>query len=448
MKKPTGHFLKFFIFLAVSLSALTACDTEYDPHYWGKTFDYSDGTQSVYAAKPTHDGGYIVTGTVSINRGDQMDMGDIWAARLNSEGNLLWQRVISGSALEIGIDGMDVIPTDNGEFIISCRSNSFDSVYSPWILKLDENGNILWQKNYSNGEYTTAKSMIKTADGGCLLLAGASSTAELIKLASDGSIQWSRACIYQDGTVFQDIESVALTPDGGYIISGAICPTEPEGTNNIYRDAVIIKLDAEGNMEWKKEISGYQVFNSINAIRPVTGGYIGVGSTSVPGSVGNRDFFLISFDSEGEVLWQKKFDLNGSGEDEFTSLVIAEDGTCLAAGNTDGYDAGDIVITCFNTDGSAAWTKIYDAERCTAEEIQATVRGYLIGGYNGLGLLMSIDENGEIPNAGNRIFSVTPSFTETDFISYDRAMTVESKTRTVTDTDAVTKNISLSIENL
>ncbi len=464
MNKPAGLFSRIaLLYFSVVLLAFSACDTQHDPNYWAKTFNYSDGIESAYAMKPSTDGGYILSGTVSINRGTQMDMGDIWAAKLNSEGNVEWQKVYSGPGVEIGIDGMDILLAGDGGYIISCRSRSFDTVYSPWIIKLNSSGAIQWQKNYSDGKYSTAKSMTAAPDGGYVLLIGASNEltdpgtgenttvaneAELMKIDTAGNIQWLKGYSYSDGTVFQDIESVDAAPDGGYIITGAVAPSEPEGTNNIYRDALIIKTDSEGNLLWKSEISGFRVFNSINSVKAVSDGYIGVGSTSVPESIGNRDFFMVKFDLDGNILWQKKFDVNNSDQDEFASLELDNDGNCIAAGSTDGYDAGDIAVTLFNTEGGILWTKIYDAERCDAMEIHQTARGYAVAGYNGLGLLISFDDNGDIPYAENRIRSISPTLHNTDFSILDRPISDSTSSRTVTETSAILKNLSLTVEDL
>jgi|GEM_PF-2777930 len=463
MNNKGKSFFSFTMILAATLLlTLSACDAERDPNYWAKTYDFTEGTQMSQSMKPTADGGYIIAGTVSINRFEEMDMGDIWAAKLSPEGQIEWQKTYSGSHVEIGIDGMDVVLSNDNGYLLSCRSNSFNEEFSPWLVKIDSSGNIQWEKTYSDGNYTTAKSTLSTPDGGYIMLLGASNSfineesgneesttneAQLMKLDNSGAVQWTKSYLFTDGTEFQDIESVTPAGDGGYIITGAVVPVEPGDTNKIYRDALIMRVDSSGSLIWKKEVSGYRVFNSFNAATAVSDGIIAAGSTSVPESIGNRDFFMAKFSFSGELIWQKKFDINNSEDDEFTS-IDAFGSSFIAAGNTSGYDPSDIIAGTFSAEGTLQWMKAYDAERAKAGEVYQTATGYGIVGYNGLGLLISVKADGTIPYGEKRIRTITPSFKNTAFVLYDRAITEGTASRTVTSTSAVIKNLTLSVEDL
>ncbi len=460
--KRKSFFSLTMIIAAAILLTLSACDAERDPNYWAKTYEFTEGTQMSQSMKPTADGGYIIAGTVSINRFAEMDMGDIWVAKLNSEGQVEWQKTYSGSHIEIGIDGMDVIIAGDGGYLLSCRSNSFNEEFSPWLVKIDSSGNIQWEQTYSDGNYSTTKSTIATSDGGYAMLIGASNTitdpetneevmatneVQLMKLAGNGAVQWIKSYLFNDGTEFQDIEALCPAGDGGYIITGAIVPVEAEGTNDIYRDALIMRVDASGALVWKKEISGYKVFNSFNTVATVNDGIIAAGSTSVPESIGNRDFFMAKFSFNGELIWQKKFDINNSEDDEFTS-IDASGSSFIAAGTTSGYDPSDVLAGTFSASGNLQWMKAYDAERAEAKEVYQTAMGYGIVGYNGLGLLISVKTDGTIPYGEKRIRTITPSFQNTAFVLYDRAVTEGTASRTVTSTSAAIKNLTLSVEDL
>jgi len=118
--------------LMFGAAAMTACDDGGDPNFWGKTYDYTDAGQEILAMAPVS-GGYVVAGTVSVYAGGMSDMGDLWIAKLDSEGQVEWQNIIHGAKMEIGIDNMSVIQTADGGYAVTCRSNSFTDDFAPLV---------------------------------------------------------------------------------------------------------------------------------------------------------------------------------------------------------------------------------------------------------------------------------------------------------------------------
>ncbi|HII67715.1 MAG TPA: hypothetical protein HA302_06895, partial [Thermococcaceae archaeon] len=83
--------------------------------------------------------------------------GDVWVLRLDAEGNLKWQKTYGGSYL----DGANtVILTENGDIIVAGATASFGTgtpdYPNAWVLRLDENGNVKWQKAYGGSDLDVA----------------------------------------------------------------------------------------------------------------------------------------------------------------------------------------------------------------------------------------------------------------------------------------------------
>ena len=383
------------------------------------------------------DGGYVIAGTVTINSGSLMDLGDLWAAKLDSEGRVEWQKVFSGSKVEIGIDGMSVIRTSDGGYALSCRSNSFTGEFSAWVLRLDGSGNVLWQKVYEQSVFHTHAAVLReTQDGGLALL-----SSELIRMDASGNVLWTRSYAYAEGGDFE-LMSMETAADGGFILAGRLVDAHYIG----YFDGIVMKTDASGNPVWKVEMGSDRVFTEINAVRQVSDGYVAVGASGTAGSMA-RDFLIVKLSPSGALLWQKRFDLKGDAE-EFRSVDTASDGSVVAAGHTNGYDAGDIILAKFRTDGTAEWIKKYDAERCEAREVRRTVAGYAVGGSNGLGLLISVDPSGAIPNAGSRIQTLNPSLVSTAMVTGSKPLVLENSTVVAGATQAVLKTLALTVKDL
>lgn len=426
-----------FALLAAAVSFFGACYEQGDPDFWGKTYDYADSNQEIFAMSPASDGGYVVAGTVTVYAGEMTDFGDLWIAKLDSGGQVRWQHIIHGAKVEISIDNMSVIQTEDGGYAVTCRSNSSGDDFAPQVVRLDASGNILWQRAYPQSVFHTHVTLLRqTSEGGFLLL-----SSQLTKLDADGNVQWTQAYGYAGGGDFE-LMAFDIAPDGGCVMAGRLVDSHYMG----YFDGIVMKVDANGNVQWNTEFGNAGIFTELYAVRAVQGGYLAAGSVSPAGSMA-RDFLVMMFDTQGNILWKKRFDLKGDGE-EMRSIDIAHDGACVVAGSTNGYDSSDIVIAKIKLTGAVDWIKKYDAEASVAREIRRTPLGYAVAGYNGLGLLVSVDKNGAIPNAGSRIQAMTPSVTNAAFSSGKKVIVTENPTISAVTTGMQIRDLGLTVKDL
>src|SRR5262245_2443367 len=99
--------------------------------------------------------------------------------------------------------------------------------------------------------------------------------------------------------------TVAQTADGGYIMSGNSESTNGDVTGNHGAlDAWLVKLDAQGAMDWQKTYGGSDT-EFVYSIKPTPdGGYIFAGQTSsndgdVSGNHGDFDFWVVKLAANG-----------------------------------------------------------------------------------------------------------------------------------------------------
>ncbi len=132
----------------------------------------------------TPDGGYIIGGISDSGiYGDKTEKSigstDYWIVKINSTGSVLWQNTIGGT----GSDVLNELAlTSDGGFIASGFSQSGISgdkiekigYFDAWILKLDADGIIIWQKVLGGNDYDGANAVCQVADGGYIV--GAYST--------------------------------------------------------------------------------------------------------------------------------------------------------------------------------------------------------------------------------------------------------------------------------
>jgi hypothetical protein len=169
----------------------------------------------------------------------------------------------------------------------------------------------------------------------------------IIKLDSSGNIQWSRAI----GGINNDVAlSIQQTSDGGYIVAGC---TYSFGPGNY--DALIIKLDSSGNIQWSRAIGGTNTDDAYSIQQTSDGGYIVAGRTYSFGT-GYYDFLIIKLNSSGNIQWSRA--IGGTNADEAYSIQQTSDGGYIVAGSTNSFGAGgDFLIIKLNSSGNIQWSR-------------------------------------------------------------------------------------------
>lgn len=164
----------------------------------------------------------------------------------------------------------------------------------------------------------------------------------VVKLDSEGNIQWSRA---YGGNGFWDVPySIHETSDGGFVVVGVTNSFSSTNINDI--NIWVFKINSQGDIIWQKE---YGVPNAtdyaFSSIQTPDGGYIIIGFTTASGM---GDLLLMKIDSEGNIVWQKVY--GGSYPDSGISIQMTSDGNLIISGATYSFGAGNIDIWVLKTD--------------------------------------------------------------------------------------------------
>ncbi len=267
---------------------------------WQKRF-VGSGYDWPSQAIQTADGGYLVVGTT-----DSFGAGwyDLWIVRLDSDGDVLWQRTYGGSSVS---GGNAVVATDDGGFLVAghTRLGFGDLDGDGWVVKLDPGGAVEWENAHGGAFADTFTGIAPTADGHFLLSGtfGYGSTNTdfwVVKLHPSGSIAWQRT---YGGSGIETMGGGAASPagDDGFVLAGT------RGTSGL-SDAWVIKIDREGGLVWQRSygLPGAQVGN---AIEPSSdGGFWVVGSTTrerVPGLGEWKDAWILKLDAAGDLESQR-----------------------------------------------------------------------------------------------------------------------------------------------
>lgn len=149
------------------------------------------------------------------------------------------------------------------------------------------------------------------------------------------------------GTQLDELSGVLATQDGGYIMAGTTSSNDVDVSGNKGKDDIwVVKLNAARDIIWQKTFGGsmYEQANAI-ALTP-DGGYIVAGSsTSADGDItgGNKglsDIWVLKLNSTGGIVWQKSF--GGTFQEHANKLLVTANGDCIVLGETSSSD-GDVV---------------------------------------------------------------------------------------------------------
>lgn len=295
---------------------------------WQKNYGGSDW-DDINSIEQTADGGYIFIGsTLSSASGDVTGIKkgnyDIWVVKLNSSGNITWQKNLGGTQSDLGYIAKQT--ADGGYYIggytLSSASNDVTGVNNgaqdAWLLKLDSSGNTVWQKNYGGSGNESFYGIQLMSDGGCVLagFTGSSVSGDVsgtskgnndvwvLRLSSTGSILWEKN---YGGAGLDIAYNVQQTTDGGFIVGGYSTSTnsgDMTGVGKGSHDAWLLSLNSNGNLIWEKNFGGSGIDYSRNLQQTSNGGFIFTGPTAsssngdvADASKGGYDFWVVKIDT-------------------------------------------------------------------------------------------------------------------------------------------------------
>jgi uncharacterized delta-60 repeat protein len=218
------------------------------------------------------------------------------------------------------------------------------------------------------------RSLIKTSDGG-YAIAGTYSHVDVyvVKLDANGNLQWTKTI---GGKDFEDGYSLIQTSDGGYAIAGY---TQSFGAGG--EDVYVVKLDAKGNLQWTKTIGGPKDDWSSSLIQTSDGGYAIAGSTKSFGA-GGLDVYVVKLNANGNLQWTRT--IGGPESEGGFSLIQTSDGGYAIAGYTYSFGAGDrdVYVVKLDANGNLLWTKTIGGKKedVGTSLIQTSDGGYVIAG--------------------------------------------------------------------
>jgi gliding motility-associated-like protein len=341
-----------------------------------------------------------------------------------SQPNILWNSVTSTDPFYVSTGNISkcIKVTADGGYItcgtISFLKDNLDvngnfRVEDAWVVKYSGAGVIEWKRNYGGSKSDNAYSIVNTADGGYLFVGNTFSNdgdvsgnhnnmyadVWVVKLSSNGTIQWQKC---YGGTRDDAAMSVALTPDGGFIMSGLSQSVDGDVTGlhaavPVYSDVWVLRLDNTGSLLWQKCLGGYKDDKANSIQITADGGAIICGATEsndgdVSGQHGFYDMWVVKLNPSGTIEWQRT--LGGLHDDLANSITQTPDGGYILCGETSSNDSdfstnhsgdnniADIAVVKLDQAGNTEWKKClggteFDIGYCIQNDPSS---GYVLSG--------------------------------------------------------------------
>ena len=264
---------------------------------WSNAFGLSGINALCYSGQQTSDNGYVMFGRIGIP--DSPDV-DFFIVKLNSDGTVVWSKTIGGPGWDCGIF---VNQTSDNGYILSGNTNSYGAGgYDFLVIKIGSGGEVEWAKTFGGPGDEAAHYAQQTLDGGYVIdgytgsYGAGSYDILVIKLDPTGELEWAKTFGgYSNDFTIGGVKAGQQTSDNGYILSGSTASYGAGGS-----DALVMKLDTIGELEWAKTFGGTGDDYCHGVQQTLDGGYVLGGYTSSCG-VAYYDFLVVKLESDGSI---------------------------------------------------------------------------------------------------------------------------------------------------
>jgi len=269
----------------------------------------------------------------------------IFIVKLDNNGNIEWDKLYGDYYKN---EANSICLTEDNSFIIAGITQDYNDDYPKgWIFKINAIGDTLWSKTFCEFEGSKFNSIASTTDGGSISAGYTKADNSkdrglikkyIVKLKDNGDTLWTKA--YGSGSRTGSLKSITPTNDDCFITAG----------NNADEDIEIMKLNSIGDLIWMKSFGGDWADQAYSVKQTFDSGYIIAGRY---GSSSSDKAYLIKIDQNGSMVWSK---IIGVDWNYANSVTQADDGGFAFAGLItkpgESIDGSDMWIVKLEEDGT------------------------------------------------------------------------------------------------
>ncbi len=242
-------------------------DTIWTKTYGGNENDY--GTNII----TTSDGNILISAKTTSFGADLY--GDIYLIKVNTNGDTIWTRTYTDQDQE---EPFHLMETINGEFLLTGTNEDIGNSREIYLLKVSADGTPLWNKKIGPADMKWGFSSIELSNGNLMIcgLHTSNGYSQVLLLKTDnlGNVIWEKE--YGENNLSENGNSIKQNSDGSFTITGS-----SYDVSSMQTDIILLKVDQSGNQLWLKKFgssandSGINLIKDINDDNIITGYYNG-----------------------------------------------------------------------------------------------------------------------------------------------------------------------------
>lgn len=299
---------------------------------------------------------------------------DYWIIKIDNKGKIEWQKNLGGNYED---QLTQVISTSKGFLVAGYSNSSMQHEKKTnnigatdfWAILLDVKGKELWQKNYGKQGVNILKSVLRTKDNN-IILAGehtpdrengksSETSFQIIKINEDGNVVWEKT---HQVTAINQLTNIIENQDKTLVISGYGLPQntvaaferKKQKINEGENDYILVKLSEEGDELWQKIIGSNGQDQLTKTIETRDGSYLLAGTSDGKSSRDKQsnsqanDFWIVKLkDNQKQLIEKKTIEAFPNPTAQFTNVIVGYE---FKSGTATVVDLGGRVLQTFNID--------------------------------------------------------------------------------------------------
>lgn len=253
----------------------------------------------------------------------------------------------------VSISGADDVPASINDLVVDAKGNTYvagEAAYGFVTQKFGPDGVRLW--SVAGDVRSSASALTLTSDGG-VAATGHSNYYQgyyTVKYSSEGHLLWSRH-FTADERQPQSATAIAATADGGVVVTG-------RSKIGVNQDAHTIRYTSDGQVLWEQRYQIAAGYNdeAFDVVVAVDGSIVVVGRGSPVFPWGVSKWFVVKYSDDGVMQWER-IAPETSGA---SALAVTDDGGVVVTGYRRSTYR-DYYTIKYSSDGQIEWEQSYDS---------------------------------------------------------------------------------------
>lgn len=325
---------------------------------WDRTYD-TGKLEYARSILRSSDGGYLVTGCFGRPAGSTHVAEGMYLLKVDSEGKKIWDKKYVVNDTDRG-HGHDAVQSGDGGYVVTGSTRSFyTGNVDLHLLKVDGEGEKVWEKNYGGSRSKSGKAIVQSGDGGFVIagkiteIAGTKSDVYVLKVDAKGEKVWERT-FGRKGR--EEASSIVQSGDEGFVLAGL-----KQKDDVMSGDLYVLKVDEDGEKVWERSFGGWYAARGWCIVQSGDGGFVVAGETDVFLSEKNYStyhVYLLKIDRDGNNVWEK---IHTTPQKAFSSssayrIIQDGDGGFVVTGRS----GLALLVLRIDSHGEIVWEKVYE----------------------------------------------------------------------------------------